>query len=375
MLDPNELPISLLREADGSPATITVDLPGGPHADRRGSGRRRSAGCRCCCWTPTSRPTTTRRRWSPTGSTAATASTGCSRRCCSGIGGVRALRAFSRITGHPAPEVFHTNEGHAGFLGLERIRELVAEDGPRLDFETALEVGRGARCSPPTPRCRPASTGSAAEADRASTSAATGRCRACRWTGSWPGRRGLPGRRPSVFNMAVMGLRLAPSGPTASRSCTAWSAGRCSTACGRASTRPRCRSARSPTACTPDLGGPRGHGLELGEKYIGPTRSRPERTFWAAVDKVPARDLGGPRTLRERLVARRPASGWPRRGPERGTASPAELGWVGRRARPRRADHRLRPAGADLQAAHPDAARPRPAGAAAARTPSARCSW
>ena len=40
-----------------------------------------------------------------------------------GIGGVRAVRAFCEITGHPEPEVFHTNEGHAGFLGLERIRE------------------------------------------------------------------------------------------------------------------------------------------------------------------------------------------------------------------------------------------------------------
>ena len=60
-----------------------------------------------------------------------------------GVGGVRAVRAFSRLTGHPEPEVFHTNEGHAGFLGLERIRELtVAEDGPELDFDTALEVTR-----------------------------------------------------------------------------------------------------------------------------------------------------------------------------------------------------------------------------------------
>ena len=48
-----------------------------------------------------------------------------------GVGGVRALRAYSRITGAPEPEVFHTNEGHAGFLGLERIRELtVAGNGP-----------------------------------------------------------------------------------------------------------------------------------------------------------------------------------------------------------------------------------------------------
>jgi starch phosphorylase len=56
-----------------------------------------------------------------------------------GIGGTRAVRAFCALTGHPAPEVFHTNEGHAGFLGLERIREY-AEQG--LSFEAALEVCR-----------------------------------------------------------------------------------------------------------------------------------------------------------------------------------------------------------------------------------------
>ncbi|MGH3755381.1 MAG: alpha-glucan family phosphorylase, partial [Pseudonocardiaceae bacterium] len=39
-----------------------------------------------------------------------------------GIGGVRAVRLFCQLTGHPEPEVCHTNEGHAGFLGLERIR-------------------------------------------------------------------------------------------------------------------------------------------------------------------------------------------------------------------------------------------------------------
>ncbi|MFG1999174.1 alpha-glucan family phosphorylase [Spirillospora sp. NPDC048911] len=57
-----------------------------------------------------------------------------------GIGGVRAIRAYCRISGHPAPEVFHTNEGHAGFLGLERIRELVSESG--LTFDEALEAVR-----------------------------------------------------------------------------------------------------------------------------------------------------------------------------------------------------------------------------------------
>jgi len=58
-----------------------------------------------------------------------------------GIGGVRAIRAFCTLTGHPEPEVFHTNEGHAGFLGIERIRELT-ELGPRLGFDEALEAVR-----------------------------------------------------------------------------------------------------------------------------------------------------------------------------------------------------------------------------------------
>jgi glycogen phosphorylase len=51
-----------------------------------------------------------------------------------GIGGVRALRALGLH-----PQVFHTNEGHAGFLSLERIRELV-ESG--LTFAEAIEVVR-----------------------------------------------------------------------------------------------------------------------------------------------------------------------------------------------------------------------------------------
>ncbi|MEZ0385257.1 alpha-glucan family phosphorylase [Mycobacterium sp. pW045] len=57
-----------------------------------------------------------------------------------GIGGVRAIRAFTELSGTPAPEVFHMNEGHAGFLGIERIRELISDQ--RLDFDTALAVVR-----------------------------------------------------------------------------------------------------------------------------------------------------------------------------------------------------------------------------------------
>ena len=33
-----------------------------------------------------------------------------------GIGGVRAVNAYAEVSGHALPEVFHMNEGHAGFL-------------------------------------------------------------------------------------------------------------------------------------------------------------------------------------------------------------------------------------------------------------------
>jgi glycogen phosphorylase len=51
-----------------------------------------------------------------------------------GIGGVRALHALGLD-----PQVFHTNEGHAGFLGLERTRLLVASG---LSFAEAVETVR-----------------------------------------------------------------------------------------------------------------------------------------------------------------------------------------------------------------------------------------
>ena len=50
-----------------------------------------------------------------------------------GIGGTRALVALGL-----EPSVYHMNEGHSAFLGLERIRQLVAEKG--LSFRAALQV-------------------------------------------------------------------------------------------------------------------------------------------------------------------------------------------------------------------------------------------
>ena len=52
-----------------------------------------------------------------------------------GVGGIRALRNLGIN-----PQIYHCNEGHAAFTGLERLREYIQEDN--LDFDEALEVVR-----------------------------------------------------------------------------------------------------------------------------------------------------------------------------------------------------------------------------------------
>jgi starch phosphorylase len=118
-----------------------------------------------------------------------------------GIGGVRAVRAYCAATGHPEPDVFHTNEGHAGFLGVERIREYV-ERG--LGFDEALEMCRAGTVfttHTPVP----------AGIDRFPIELVrrqfegpgeTDRILAL-------GAESFAGGDPEVFNMAVMGMRLA----------------------------------------------------------------------------------------------------------------------------------------------------------------------
>ena len=54
-----------------------------------------------------------------------------------GVGGVRALQQLGLPT-----QVFHTNEGHAGFLGLERIRQAIVDKG--LSYPDAIEAVRAA---------------------------------------------------------------------------------------------------------------------------------------------------------------------------------------------------------------------------------------
>ncbi len=118
-----------------------------------------------------------------------------------GVGGVRALQLMG-VT----PQVFHTNEGHAGFLGLERIRRHVHDDG--LTFTEAIEAVRAGTVfttHTPVP----------AGIDRFS------RDLMARYFGSWADELGVSfdrlmalGQEPgqphdAPFNMAVMGLRLA----------------------------------------------------------------------------------------------------------------------------------------------------------------------
>lgn len=122
-----------------------------------------------------------------------------------GIGGVRAIKRYIDISQTPAPEVFHTNEGHAGFLGLERISDLIS-DG--LTFDEALQVVRAGTLfttHTPVPAGIDRFEGELIER-YFSTALLPGV--------SAPdvlalGTEDYEGGDPAVFNMAVMGLRLA----------------------------------------------------------------------------------------------------------------------------------------------------------------------
>ncbi len=206
VVDPNNLPVNLLRDVDGSAVRVRVGLPG----DRS---------LAAAVWVaqvgrvpllmldsdieengPAEREVTDRLYGG-----------GSEHRLLQemllGIGGVRALREYSRVTGTAAPEVFHTNEGHAGFLGLERIRELTEDAG--LGLDAALEAARaGTVFTTHTPV--PAGIDRFPRdliqqyfgGDNASPGMPVDRILAL-------GAEDYPGGDPEVFNMAVMGLRLA----------------------------------------------------------------------------------------------------------------------------------------------------------------------
>src|SRR4051794_17837309 len=118
-----------------------------------------------------------------------------------GVGGVRLLAALE-----VEAEVFHSNEGHAGFLMLERIRRAIATGGFSFD-EAVAGVRPGGIFTTHTPV--------PAGIDRFPRELME------RYFGGWAAECGVdldrlmalghfPGESPDApFNMAVLGLRLA----------------------------------------------------------------------------------------------------------------------------------------------------------------------
>ncbi|MDN4174358.1 alpha-glucan family phosphorylase [Nocardioides sp. SOB77] len=323
VLDPDELPISLLREADGSRATISLAMPDGPDLVAR-------------VWVasvgrvpllmldtdveenPEHYVGVTDRLYG------GNSEHRLRQELLLGIGGVRALRAYSRITGHPAPEVFHTNEGHAGFLGLERIRELTVEDGgPRLDFDTALEVGRASTVfttHTPVPAGIDRFPRTLVEQYLSDAGPVPGvpvdRILAL-------GAEDYEGGDGSVFNMAVMGFRLAQRANGVSQ------------LHGHVSREmfnglwPAFDEAEVPIgSITNGVHAPTWVAREVFE-LAGEVGADPDDldSFWTAADKIPGRRIWDvKRQLRERLVAdarRRMQRSYEKRGHAR-----AELGWI-----------------------------------------------
>jgi starch phosphorylase len=325
VLDPDGLPISLLREADGTRAMISVALPDGPDLLAR-------------IWVasvgrvpllmldtdvegnPDHYVDVTDRLYG------GNSEHRLRQELLLGVGGVRALRAYSRITGHPEPEVFHTNEGHAGFLGLERIRELtVAEDGPRLDFDTALEVGRASTVfttHTPVP----------AGIDRFPLTLVEQYFSDAGATPGVPvdrilslGREDYAGGDAAVFNMAVMGFRLSQRANGVSLLHGHVSRGMFN------GLWPAFDEAEVPiTSITNGVHAPTWVAREVFQLAAGqgadPDGDDTE-AFWAAVDQVPGRQVWSvKRELRQRLVVdarRRLLRSWEKRG-----AAKAELGWI-----------------------------------------------
>jgi glycogen phosphorylase len=258
-----------------------------------------------------------------------------------GIGGMRAVRAYCASTGHAEPEVFHTNEGHAGFLGLERIREYTDQG---LSFDEALELCRaGTVFTTHTPV--PAGIDRFPR-DLVARQLASGDSSG----GALPGlpldrildlgAETFAGGDPAVFNMAVMGMRLAQRVNGVSKLHGSVSRGMFS------GLWPGFDVAEVPiTSVTNGVHAPTWVASELVELVAGSAdppagaallaggpRLRSvadpadDPTFWDRAASDPARIWALRRLLRARLVAearRRLRASWRQRG-----ASDAELIWI-----------------------------------------------
>ena len=203
--DPNGLPIALLRDEAGAPAKVTVGLPGGAElaAQIWVADVGRIPLLLLDSYTedndPLLREVTDRLYGGGSDHRLR-------QELLLGIGGVRAVRLYGAITGHPQPEVFHTNEGHAGFLGVERIREYLARGASFAEAVELTRAGTVFTTHTPVP----------AGIDRFDKELIEGQF------GPGGGEPGLPidqvlafgaetydGGDAGVFNMAVMGMRLA----------------------------------------------------------------------------------------------------------------------------------------------------------------------
>ncbi len=325
VLDPDELPLSLLREEDGSRVLIRITMAGGAELVARIWVARVGRVPLLLLDTdieenPDHLREVTDRLYG------GTSEHRLHQELLLGIGGVRALRAYTRLTGAPEPEVFHTNEGHAGFLGLERIRELsVAEGGPTLDFETALEVSRGSTVfttHTPVPAGIDRFPRELMEQYFGGASPVPGvpveRILAL-------GTEDYDGGDASVFNMAVMGFRLAQRANGVSQLHGHVSRGMFS------GLWPAFDEAEVPIASiTNGVHAPTWVGREVFELAAGhgaDLDNADADSFWATVDKIPSADIWSTkRVLREKLVKdarRRLAKSWAKRG-----AAPAELSWI-----------------------------------------------
>nr|WP_231708779.1 alpha-glucan family phosphorylase [Arthrobacter sp. zg-Y20] len=204
VLDPNGLPLTLLREEDGSPAKITLPLPDNRQLTaqiwRADVGRVPLLLLDSdVIGNDDAARGITDRLYGGGGDHRL------QQELLLGMGGAKALRVFQRLTHAPAAEVFHSNEGHAGFQGVERIRELMDEG---MTWEEALTVARASTVfttHTPVPagidRFEQAQIRHFFSAGLAQ-SVPTDRILAL-------GAENYEGGDPSKFNMAVMGLRLA----------------------------------------------------------------------------------------------------------------------------------------------------------------------
>lgn len=212
VLDPDGLPMSVLRGSDGEPATVALALPAGETLTARVW--RLSVGRVPLLLLDTDVPENAE---SLRGVTDRLYGGGGEHRLLQelllGIGGSRAVKLSASLQGVPAPTVFHTNEGHAGFQGLERISDLIGEG---LSFAEALEQVRASTVfTTHTPVPAGIDRFDAALVERyvgagllPGVSVADVLALGAEDGGDGNGGES-GGGDPAVFNMAVMGLRLA----------------------------------------------------------------------------------------------------------------------------------------------------------------------